>query len=185
MAKKNFTYKHSGDSKKKFIKSKKIIVFDLDSTLIFSKKKNGKRTLQTRPNLLKTLDILEKKFNLAIFTSGNEDYAAWVLKTIEKKKKYFYKILSHDDTKVINGKHVKDLRLVTEDLRKVLLIDDKKKSFMQPENGILISHYTGETKDNKLNLLTNLLNKISNSKDMPSELGMAKYKNELKKIAEN
>nr|GFC98052.1 Dullard phosphatase domain, eukaryotic [Tanacetum cinerariifolium] len=58
-----------------------------------------------------------------------------------------YGFISHrlyrDSRKLVNGKHhVKDLSNLGRDLRNVLIVDDKHRSYkLQPENGIPIKRF--------------------------------------------
>nr|GFB62228.1 Dullard phosphatase domain, eukaryotic [Tanacetum cinerariifolium] len=63
--------------------------------------------------------------------------------------------LYRDSRKLVNGKyHVKDLSNLGRDLRNVLIVDDKHRSYkLQPENGIPIKRFIDDLHDDELKKL--------------------------------
>nr|GFB90439.1 Dullard phosphatase domain, eukaryotic [Tanacetum cinerariifolium]GFC23369.1 Dullard phosphatase domain, eukaryotic [Tanacetum cinerariifolium] len=63
--------------------------------------------------------------------------------------------LYRDSRKLVNGKyHVKDLSNLGRDLRNVLIVDDKHRSYkLQPKNGIPIKRFIDDLHDDELKKL--------------------------------
>ncbi|KRY66431.1 CTD small phosphatase-like protein 2 [Trichinella pseudospiralis] len=166
----NFLKKKKSDNKKQDMEKsdsqtadipKLTVVFDLDSTLIYTTPKQmfpGQHFLPTykhytaiRPYCDTVLKNLRPICNLMVFSLGRRQYVQEVVTLIDPNKEYFDKVLSrHNCTKVLNL-YSKDLRQTGADLKRTVLIDDRMQSFMsQPFNGIPILPWTGEANDEEL-----------------------------------
>ena len=119
------------------------LVLDLDETLInfrFNNKNEG--IFKTRPGLYDFLKNVGKKYEIAIFTAGTQEYADPILDIIEKDNKFFVKRLYRQHTVFIDNIFVKDLSKLGRDLSKIIIVDNMPQNFcLQKENGILIKNY--------------------------------------------
>ena len=150
----------------------KYLVLDLDKTLIFRKDKN---IYLKRPYLCDFLNEMKKYYKLVLFTAGNKNYSEYVL-NVTKIKNYFYKKYCKDN--LIKKK--KDLKILKKNISKIILVDDKKENFKQPENGILIKKFCGNKKDKKLLALKKKLIKIWKYDDVRK--GIMENKKDIMKI---
>ena len=137
-----------------FLKSpsskKYTLVLDIDDTLLniqIGNKNNGQANL--RPGLFSFLGAIKPFYELVSFTTETKEYSDMVLKEIEKNRKYFDYNLYKDHATLYGNKFIKDITKLGRDLRKVIIIDDEPSNFiLNPENGIQISPYLGDsTKD--------------------------------------
>ena len=129
------------------------LVLDIDETLVhFNQTKFLLRPFSQ--NLLKTLSAL---FEIVSFTSAEESYGTAALRAVDPFGLIKFRLFRHH--MVTNeGVLVKDLRVLGRDLKKVLIVDDRKTNFrLQPENGIKISPWTGDQNDDQLEKLLVLL----------------------------
>jgi len=91
------------------------------------------------------LEGMLRFYELVAFTSATKAYAMAVVRFIDPEKKYFSRIFSREHCTMINGYAVKDLRVVSNDLSRVILLDNLIVSFsMQLSNGIYIKPFKGE-----------------------------------------
>nr|GEZ79070.1 Dullard phosphatase domain, eukaryotic [Tanacetum cinerariifolium] len=107
-----------------------------------------------------------------IFTAGTKEYASPVLDRLDP-----YGFISHrlyrDSRKLVNGKyHVKDLSNLGRDLRNVLIVDDKHRSYkLQPENGIPIKRFIDDLHDDELKkLMDNFFKSCDKYEDLKDAL---------------
>ena len=162
-------------------KSRKDLVLDLDHTIIYCEKKilrSSKvvRNIITRPFLFDFLNDLKKYYRLNIFTAGDKKYCEFILSTIKNKNYKFYEILNRDH--LSEGK--KKLNEISNDYKKIILIDDNDYYFENKKNAIKIKPFYGKSNDRVLLKLKNILIKINKFDDMTK--GISVFKNELKKI---
>lgn len=161
------------------------LILDLDETLINFKLLNpskgvGKLTL--RPGLINFLEIIKEFYEIIIFTSGTKEYADTILNAIDKKgnNKYFDARLYRDHNIEIGQKYYKDLTKIGRDLSRTIIVDNFNYCFkLQKENGILISSFYGENKEDKALIeLQKILIKIYNEK-CDVRKSIIKYKEEI------
>lgn len=66
--------------------------------------------------------------------------------------------LYRESTRLVNGKPVKDLSALNRDIGKVICVDIDKDSYsLQPENGVLLKKWGGESGDRELARLITFL----------------------------
>ena len=166
------------------------LILDLDETLIYAqrnfnykiRKSNSinKKRIILRPGLYDFLHDMKSLFEIILFSSGTPDYVDPIIKTIEKKEKYFDHILyRHHITLDENGNNVKNLDLIGRDLKKVIIIDDIPRYFhLQKENGISIKPFFGNIlSDAKtLKILSNVLKKIRNDVEETKDIRISLVK---------
>ena len=149
------------------VKMKSTLVLDLDETLIHSSfvrpehydfsisvDYQGSKMdifVQKRPGLDQFIKAIAYDFDVFIFTASLAEYAVPVVKAMipsfhEKR------ILSRMHCRALNGFLVKDLSIFQRDMSRMIIVDNSAESFMlHPQNGILISTWTGDQNDDTLN----------------------------------
>ena len=135
------------------------LVFDLDETLGHS----VGNFFFPRPGVQLLLESLSSKYELVLFTSAEETYATNALKIIDPKCLIKFRLFRQH---LVNFEqtYVKDLSVLGRDLTKTIIIDDRPQNFKkQPENGLKISPWTGDSEDRELFKLQHLLLNISSN----------------------
>ena len=178
--------------KNEYNKNKKLLILDLDETLIHSdldfllkekninydkilyfnseEEKNIPLPLIIRPGLYEFLDYASENFDLVIFTASDQDYANTIINYIEKDKKYFKMRLYRNNCLFIDpGLYIKDLRIFNswKKMEDIIIIDNSLFSFAnQLNNGILITSFFDDKSDTFLNIVKDYLEYIKNEKDI-------------------
>ncbi|CAD8057850.1 unnamed protein product [Paramecium primaurelia] len=148
---------------KKQQKNHKVVVLDLDETLIYHK--NDQSII--RPFCKQFLDRLSKICTLVLFTAAKIEHATNMLKLIDPKKQYFKAICTIDN---MIGK-VKDLRIFQTDLKDIVIIDNSPYNFIaQINNGLPILPFEGQNDDNQLEELLSYLEDLLLVDDVRIEL---------------
>ena len=161
----------------------KDLVLDLDHTIIYCEKKILRSSkiitnIIPRPFLFDFLNDLRKYYRLNIFTAGDKNYCEFVLPKIKSKNYKFYKILNREYL----SKGKKKLNIISNNYKKIILIDDNDYYFENKNNAIKIKPFYGKSNDRVLLKLKNILIKINKFDDMTK--GISVFKNELKKMNE-
>ena len=171
--------------------NKKTLILDLDETLIhsdidfLSKTKNYDVELEIfddienqnvplplflRPGLFEFLEYASKNFELVVYTASQKIYADTIINYIEKNKKYFSMRLYHNSCIFIEpGLFIKDLRIFLpyRKMENIILVDNSLFAFCnQLNNGILITSFFEDKKDNILQNLEGYLEMIKNVNDV-------------------
>jgi CTD small phosphatase-like protein 2 len=175
-----------------FDENKKLIILDLDETLVHSdidfllkekninydtvlyfdteEEKNIPLPLIIRPGLYEFLDYASQNFNLIIFTASDQQYADTIINYIEKDKKYFKMRLYRNHCIFIEpGLYIKDLRIFSSQrkLEDIIIIDNSLFSFSnQLNNGILITSFFDDKNDTFLDNVKDYLEYIKNENDI-------------------
>ena len=175
-----------------FSKNKKLLILDLDETLIHSdldftlkekiskydtilyfnsdEEKNIPIPLLIRPGMEKFLDYAEKEFDLVVFTASDQSYADAIINYIERDKKYFKMRLYRNHCIFIEpGLYIKDLRIFSniKKLEDIIILDNSLFSFAnQLNNGILITSFFCDMNDSFLENVKCYLEYIKNEKDI-------------------
>ena len=127
------------------------LVLDLTDTLINVQYLDNNQTLipNLRPGLFSFLNAIKPIYELISFTTETKEYSDMILNEIEKNKKYFDYNLNTEHLTLYGNKFVKDITKLGRDIKKVIIVDDDPDNFrLNPENGIQISPYLGDsTKD--------------------------------------
>ncbi|GJU20796.1 Dullard phosphatase domain containing protein, eukaryotic [Tanacetum coccineum] len=111
--------------------------------------------VKKRPFVDEFLQYLKQKnFEVVIFTVGTKEYASPVLDRLDPNGLISH-ILYRDSRKLVNGKyHVKDLSNLGRDLKNVVIVDDRLRSYkLQPENGIPIKRFIDDVQYDELKKL--------------------------------
>ena len=180
------------DEIERLSKSKKILLLDLDETLIhadFAKEyendtKNPYDTIISfeseneinnvgiflRPGVKLFLENLSKFFEIGIFTASVSEYADEVIKFLDPENNFIkFKLYRQNCVNVNDILKVKDLRILKNfDLKNVVLVDNNMYSFAaQLSNGILINSFYFNKNDNELyNVYGYLMNYIYQAEDV-------------------
>ena len=123
--------------------------------------------LTIRPGFKKFINEVKKYYEeIIVFTSSQYSYAEEIIKIIDKQK-IISKIYSRKDCSFYNDVFYKDLNKIKEDLSHIIIIDNYPESYLlQHFNGLPISSFMGDIKDNELLKLLPLLEKLSQVKDV-------------------
>ena len=157
-------------------KYNKLLILDIDETLIHSSEKQldripdfrlDKYFVYIRPGLKEFISNCSKLFNLAIWTASSSEYAIEVIKNIfpdDLRLEFIFTgercLLKRNlDLDVIEiFKPLKKVKRKGYSLNNILIVDDTAKTFKYNYgNGILIKEYLGESNDNELSLLLKYL----------------------------
>ena len=165
-------------SKNKISFRRKILILDLDETLLhadfqneylnhdaevsFTDENLNNVTVGVffRPGLAEFLNTMKESFEMYIFTASIESYANAVIDIIDKDKTIFSGVFYRKDcVRYLDSVYVKDLKYIFGDeLNDVVIVDNSLYSFMnQLSNGILISTFINNKNDLELYKLMNYL----------------------------
>ncbi|KAJ5066294.1 ctd small phosphatase-like protein [Anaeramoeba ignava] len=155
---------------------KKILVLDLDETLVHSSfTKPTKYDFQfeaeienyrhqvyvnIRPGLNEFFQKIKNNFEIMIFTAAQKNYANPVINFIDQEG-IISKIFYRDSCVSFFGNPVKDLRVIGIDLDKIILVDNSlTSSLFQKENYLPIISWYGDQNDNELSKIALILERI-------------------------
>lgn len=151
--------------------NKKLLILDIDETLIYLDNKYGfesttdnepdfiyadKYYAIKRPYLDQFLREVSKKYDIALWTAGSEQYANDIAKILKIKIKF---IFSKNELK----NNQKDLNVVIKyhpeySKKDIIVVDDKEESYLNNlENLILIEPFYGNQNDEELIRIFKLL----------------------------
>jgi len=178
--------KQSLNSLLRFCGSNKFItlVLDLDETLVHASEKRpiddrlsyltvtvaDGRTLYVtkRPYLEEFLSAMAPYFNLVVFTASTRQYADIVIDWLEEDIVFEKRLYRESCTKLSSG-YTKDLRIVTQDLKRVVIVDNSPTAYqMNPENAIPIKSWYSTPEDSSLVELMQFLLNICVKTDVKS-----------------
>lgn len=146
--------------------SKKLLVFDLDETLVHCVTENidkadttitvklnpeeeVKAGIYIRPHAIECLKTLTEYYELIVFTASHPKYANTVIDLIDPDKKIFSKRLFRNSCiRTDINLFIKDLRILGKDLRSVIIVDNAIFSFaFQLDNGVPIIPFYDDKED--------------------------------------
>ncbi|KAI3904288.1 hypothetical protein MKW92_013034 [Papaver armeniacum] len=169
------------------IKEKKLLVLDLDETLVhrsksitsnrstdktcdfpYTKENNYTYYVRLRPYAQKFLERVSELFDVVIFTASSKGNADRVLDFLDPQGKLFVGRYYHDScTYLVDGSYVKDLRIFNADLAKVILVDDRPTNFRwQRDNGISVASWYSDPQDDELDRLLPFLESLAAANDV-------------------
>lgn len=159
---------------------KKLIVLDLDETLIYSTEKpldrdpdfqGGYYFTYRRPYLTEFLDFCFQHFEVAVWTSSGIDYAEIIVKNILlDSQKLAFLWASERGTHTYDpelmesflGKRAKKIKKAGFNLEKVIVVDDSPEKWTDNYgNLVAVKPYYGEKDDDELKLLPKYLTKLA------------------------
>ena len=119
-----------------------------------------------RPGLDEFLQSVSLLYDIIIFTASLKQYVSPIINFIDKNniiKFRFYR----EDCRLIDGKFIKDLKILGKDLKDVIIVDDSAYSFLLNENnGIVIRPRMGDIGDIELIKLIPLLEFLAKKDDV-------------------
>ena len=167
---------------------KKILIFDLDHTLVHSHSlanKIAQNTIKTsfkakgkeikfqfnlRPYALEWLKEASKYFQIGIFTASKKEYADSILDKIDPMKELIQFRLYVNNCYVWpkNWMIIKDLRIIQNaELQDIVIIDNSVQSFgFQLDNGIPILSYYSNPNDEEFHHLIPYLKQLAEAEDV-------------------
>ena len=186
----NSNYTNEYNENQIFLKkeNKKILILDLDETLIHSSFQplqiNNKIIkpdihfkiffnfkyhdifVYKRPFLNKFLKEMNKIFNIYVFTASIKKYAKPLLSILDKHN-YIIKKFYRESCCLSEGKFIKDLRLLNLNLNDVIILDNNPISYkFNKKNGIPIKSWHFDKNDNELLKIIPFLNYLSTVDDV-------------------
>lgn len=148
---------------------KKLLVFDLDETLVHCVTDNIEKAdkiitvilatgekikagVNIRPYAVECLKELAEHFELVVFTASHENYANVVIDILDPNHTLFSKRLFRNSCiKTDIDLFIKDLRILNHDLKSVIIVDNSIFSFaFQLDNGIPIIPFYDDKEDHIL-----------------------------------
>eukprot|EP00347_Sterkiella_histriomuscorum_P017606 403348696 len=144
------------------------LVLDLDETLIHFEdsqdNEDGDNEVfyMVRPGLNKFLSELSQYYEIVIFTAALQDYADWILNSIDRKKVISHR-LYRQHCKRKRHFAIKDLSLIGRDLSKCIIIDNigENYEYTQPDNGLEIVSWYDDLDDVELEKYVSFLSEIA------------------------
>ena len=163
---------------------KKILVLDLDETLVHSSQEKpfpNKTNIilhSNIQNIIYTIYIIERPFldiflkelslcyDLYIYTASMSQYAEQLVKIIDKNK-VIIQVLNRQDCKFIKGVFFKDLSIFKKDFKDIIIIDNNSNSCaLNKDNGIPITTWIDNPNDKELLKLIPILKFLSKVEDV-------------------
>ncbi|GAB4827600.1 hypothetical protein Ancab_034483 [Ancistrocladus abbreviatus] len=126
-------------------------------------------TVFERPGLHEFLEQLSQFADLILFTAGLEGYARPLVDRIDVENRFIRRLYRPSTTSTEYRDHVKDLSRISEDLCRIVIVDNNPFSFLlQPLNGIpCVPFSAGQPRDEQLlEVLLPLLKDLSREKDV-------------------
>lgn len=167
----------------------KILVLDLDETLVHSTAQSAKDCdfmvevlinrssclyyVSKRPHVDHFLDQVSSWYHLVIYTASLKEYADPVISWLDRGRRVFRKRLFRSACVERDGVYLKDLTLVDSDLARVALVDNSPASFLvHPDNAIPIEGWINDRKDTGLLDLLPFLDALRFVEDVRSILSL-------------
>ena len=133
------------------------LVLDMDETLIHYYENNGDGAFRVRPGCQQFLKEMSELYEVGIFTAAMQDYADWVLDSIDPQKHISFRLYRQHATPT-GMVYIKDLSKLGRPLAKTIIVDNVAENFSrQPDNGIFIKSWFDDTSDTALIELAPLL----------------------------
>jgi CTD nuclear envelope phosphatase 1 len=168
-------------------KKKKILVLDLDETLIHSSTQGSRYHdhvievmvdkhiclyyVYKRPFVDHFLKKVSEWYKIVIFTASLAEYADPVIDYLDSKNCVISKRFFRDSCIPMNGSYAKNLSLVDEDLSSLILVDNSPVAYQHyPENGIPIQTWVDDQNDEALLDLLLFLDALRYTQDVRSVL---------------
>lgn len=154
-------------------------MLDLDETLVHYYEVNGEGSFRIRPGCDKFLTEMSQIYEVVIFTAAMQDYADWVLDSIDKEKRITYR-LYRQHASPTGMVFVKDLSKIGRPLNKTIIVDNVAENFsLQPDNGIFIKSWFDDMSDTALLELAPLLKQIVEKKVKDVREALRKFRDQM------
>ena len=156
--------------KKKQLEKLSIDQFDESQVLRFTAQGES-FTCVKRPNVDEFLKKMSKHYILIPWTAGTQEYATPILDWLDPDGSLFkFRLFRQHCTEHDGGYYVKDLNALNVPLHRILLLDNNPRSYeYQPENGVPIVDFEGDSLDTEFvrcDRYTDLLIEASKLPDM-------------------
>mmetsp|Transcript_428 Transcript_428/g.1018 ORF Transcript_428/g.1018 Transcript_428/m.1018 type:complete len:329 (+) Transcript_428:90-1076(+) len=126
-----------------------------------------------RPFVREFLRITSQWFDLAVFTAGDRSYADPIIDYLDGGRGILAERYYRRHCQTIGGYHLKDLRVITNDLSRIVIIDDSETgALLNPNNCIGIKSWQNNPFDRALLDLIPGLAVLSRSSHVPSVLSI-------------
>ncbi len=164
---------------------KKLIILDIDETLIFSTENLleyepdfsfGQFHTYKRPFLKEFLEFCFENFEVAVWTSATESYAAEIINQIFSKDQhlsFFWTrsrcTISYDEElrESIHTKKMWKIRRKGYDLKHVIVIDDSPEQWKSSYGNLVrVEKFLGQKDDKELKLLIEYLKKLKDAENI-------------------
>ncbi|PWN37997.1 uncharacterized protein FA14DRAFT_166916 [Meira miltonrushii] len=168
--------------------SPKVLVLDLDETLIHSTSRIGVRPHQVevvldgrsiiyhvykRPHVDTFLRKVASWYHVVVFTASVQEYADPVIDWLDQGRGLISGRLFRESCTFRNGSYYKNLAFVDSDLSRVCLVDNSPASYMiNQANGIPIEGWTHDPSDEALLDLLPVLDSLRFASDVRHILGI-------------
>ncbi len=87
-------------------------------------------------------------FEVMAFTAGLESFSHEVIRALDPSSEVFTFCLYRDACYIKDARYVKNLNVLGRDLAKTIIVDNSLEAFgFHPDNGILVSSWFGDQKD--------------------------------------
>ncbi len=161
--------------------NKKLLILDLDETLIYSSETllNRKPDFYTgtfftykRPHLTEFLEFCFETFSVAVWTSSTKNYAETIVKNILTENQNLIFLYSRERCTIsfdeelrenFYSKKLTKLRKRKINLESVIIVDDSPEQWRDSYGNLVrVKKFLGETQDKELQLLIKFLAKLKN-----------------------
>jgi len=163
-------------------RGKKVLVLDLDETLVhstFEPVTNPDLILPVRiqgmtyrinvikrPGVEEFLAKVGEQFEVVIFTASLAEYAEPLCRILDPTNA-ISSLLYRQHCTPLNGVYVKDMSLLGRDMKDIILVDNSPNSFLfQPENAYHIKNFFDDKTDRELIRLSNFLDHMDEVDDV-------------------
>ncbi|RHZ50677.1 hypothetical protein Glove_493g47 [Diversispora epigaea] len=155
---------------------KKILVLDLDETLVHATKGGmygGQQITLTggyvrhkyvakRPHVDYFLHVVSEWYTLVTFTAGISEYSDNVVNLLDPDNKLIAKRFARESCTMQGKRYLKDLKIVDSDLSNIFILDNNPISYaLNKENGIPIKDWISDPTDTALLDLLPFLEQLS------------------------
>ncbi len=181
-------------------KNKKLLVLDLDETLVHSTSKGSSRNhdvnstlievliekhsclyyVYKRPHVNYFLKKVSEWYKIVIYTASVREYADPVIDWLDSEKVVSNRLFRDSCVNLSDTENTffKNLGCITQDLSSVVLIDNSPSAFvLQPNNGILVKSWTDDQNDECLLDLVEFLDALRFTNDVRSVLHFNSFGN--------
>ncbi|CAD8044223.1 unnamed protein product [Paramecium primaurelia] len=160
--------------------NKYTLIIDLDETLVHYQEGQ----FLVRPFAQQFLKDMSKFYEIVIFTAAQQDYADFILDLIDEDKVISHR-LYRQHTTLVKNTYVKDIQKIGRDIKKTIIIDNLAENFQfQPDNGIQIQSWYGDSDDQALLLLSPLLIQIVQKKIPDVREALRKFRDQMQRNIE-
>ncbi|WOL18656.1 carboxy-terminal domain RNA polymerase II polypeptide A small phosphatase 1 [Canna indica] len=126
-------------------------------------------TILERPGLQEFLYQISEFAYIVLYTAAHEDYARPVVDRIDADNRFIHRLYRPATINTKYSNYVKDLSLISEDLSRIVIVDNNPFSFLlQPRNGIPCVPFNAEEYFDKqlMEVILPLLKRLSLAKDV-------------------